>query len=111
MAKSLVEGFVQQLKNAGITHVTSVPDGYLAPLIEQVVVDDHFTHIPAAREEECIGIASGLAMGGKKPLVMMQNVGFLNSIGCFATLPQNYKIPFVVLVNQIDEASFKSSMP
>src|SRR5690606_22114194 len=65
---------------------------------EQVETANHLVHIHAARGEEAIGIASGLAMAGKKTLVMMQNVGFLNSIGCFATLALNYRTPFVMLI-------------
>lgn len=96
---AFIDSFIPQLKAAGITHVVSVPDGYLAPLIKLVMADGTFTHIPAAREEEAIGIASGLSLAGAKCLVMMQNVGLLNSIGCMATLPLNYRTPFVLLLS------------
>lgn len=89
--------FIPQLKAAGITHIVSVPDGYLAVLIDlarKAGVD----LTPVAREEEAFAVAAGLRMAGKKPLVMIQNVGFLNSIGCFATLCLNYRTPFSVLV-------------
>jgi len=89
---------VGQLHHAGITHVISVPDGYLAPMIKKIEADSTLHHTYAAREEEALAIASGLAMAGKKPLVMMQNSGFLNSIGCFSTLCQNYRTPFVLLL-------------
>lgn len=89
---------IEQLHNAGISHVISVPDGYLAPMIKKIEADDSLHHTYAAREEEALAIASGLAMAGKKPLVMMQNSGFLNSLGCFSTLCQNYRTPFVLLL-------------
>src|SRR5690606_3243513 len=56
------------------------------------------THVSAAREEECFGIASGAVMSGKRAMIMIQNSGFLNAIGCFATLCMNYKLPVVILV-------------
>ena len=90
--------FIDQAHHAGITHVVSVPDGYLAPLIKQVNADNTLHHTVAAREEEALAIASGLAMAGKRPIVLMQNSGFLNSIGCFSTLCQNYRTPFVLLL-------------
>lgn len=94
----LSDTFVQQVKDAGFTHVVSVPDGYLAPLIHRLKAGCDLPHIHAAREEEAIGIASGIVLAGGTPLVMMQNVGWLNSIGCFATLCLNYRTPFVLLL-------------
>jgi sulfopyruvate decarboxylase TPP-binding subunit len=38
-------------------------------------------------------------MSGKRVIVLMQNVGFLNSIGCFATLCVNYRTPFLIVVS------------
>lgn len=90
--------FIEQVHAAGLTHVVSVPDGYLAPLIKKVEADQTLHHTVAAREEEALAIAAGLAMAGKKPIVLMQNSGFLNSIGCFSTLCQNYRTPFVLLL-------------
>jgi len=89
---------IEQIHNAGITRIISVPDGYLAPMIKKIENDDSLQLTHAAREEEALAIASGLAMAGKKPMVLMQNSGFLNSIGCFATLCQNYRTPFVLLI-------------
>ncbi|MDP7142828.1 MAG: thiamine pyrophosphate-binding protein [Alphaproteobacteria bacterium] len=94
---NLIERFVPLCKEADIDLVTSVPDGYLVPFIEQIDQSD-ITHVRAAREEECFGIASGAAMTGKRALIMVQNAGFLNSIGCFATLCMNYRLPIVILV-------------
>lgn len=94
---SLQEQFVPYCEAAGVGLVTSVPDGYLAPLIDNLAKSD-IRHVSAAREEECFGIASGAAMSGKRAMVMIQNSGFLNSIGCFATLCMNYKLPLVIIV-------------
>lgn len=99
-ANSIIHKFAAMCRAAGITHVTGVPDGYLAPLIQAVTNDKTLTYIPAAREEECLGIAAGLSMAGKNALVMMQNVGFLNSIGCYSTLCTNYRTSFVILIAQ-----------
>ena len=101
---------IEQIHNAGITHVISVPDGYLAPMIQKVEADATLHHTPAAREEEALAIASGLVMAGKKVIVLMQNSGFLNSIGCFSTLCQNYRTGFVLLLanrgNLFDKNSY-----
>lgn len=90
---------MRQCADARVELVTSVPDGYLVPLIAAMDKNAAITHIAAAREEECLGIAAGASMAGKRAMVMMQNVGFLNSIGCYATLCANYRTPFLILIS------------
>ncbi|MBI1363281.1 MAG: hypothetical protein GC134_04800 [Proteobacteria bacterium] len=108
--KSFQEEFVAQVRAAGITHAVGVPDGWLAPLIEQLGNAADITYVPAAREEEALAVASGFAMAGKRALMLTQNVGLLNSLGCFSTLCQNYRTPFVLLVanrgNLFDKNSY-----
>lgn len=78
--------------------VTGVPDGMLADAIRLCAASPDFPYIPCAREEECIGIASGAAMCGERAVVMVQNAGYLNFIGAFATMAIRYQLPFVVIV-------------
>ena len=94
---TIADKFAGYCTQAKVDLVTSVPDGYLVPLIESVQ-EAGIPQISAAREEECFGIASGAAMSGKRALVMIQNSGFLNAIGCFGALCMNYKLPIVFLV-------------
>jgi sulfopyruvate decarboxylase TPP-binding subunit len=96
--KTFQEAFLPQVRAAGITHAVGVPDGWLAPLISQLTEAEDITYVPAAREEEALAIASGFAMAGRRAILLTQNVGLLNGIGCFATLCQNYRTPFVLLV-------------
>lgn len=96
---SLKDRFIQDCLEAKVHLVTSVPDGYLVPLIEDLEESKAIRHVSAAREEECFGIASGAIMAGQRAMVMIQNSGFLNSIGCLATLCANYKLPLVILVS------------
>lgn len=91
--------FVAQCRRANVHLVASVPDGYLVPLIRDLEQDDGIVHVAAAREEECLGIAAGAAMAGRRAVVLAQNVGFLNSLGCYATLCVGYKTPFLIVVS------------
>ncbi len=95
---TIADRFYGYCQEAEIDLVTSVPDGYLVPLIENLN-GSVIQQISAAREEECFGIASGAAMCGKRAMVMIQNSGFMNAVGCFATLCMNYKLPIVFLVS------------
>lgn len=88
----------QTLIDNNITLATGVPDGWIVPLISLFEEDPRLSYIAATREEECFGIASGMAMSGRRALVLIQNSGFLNSIGCYATLCQRYATPFTVVM-------------
>jgi sulfopyruvate decarboxylase TPP-binding subunit len=94
----MLNDILQSLYDADIRIVTGVPDGWIVPLIDALAKDERFDYIPAAREEECFGIASGAVMAGKRAMVMVQNSGFLNAVGCYATLCQKYQTAFVVLI-------------
>ena len=94
----MIDDVTKALIENDITIATGVPDGYLVPLIKELEDSPKIDYITAAREEECFGIASGAVMSGKRTLVLMQNSGFLNSIGCFSTLCQSYQVPFVCLI-------------
>ncbi len=77
--------------------VTGVPDGMLADAIRQCAASADFPYIACAREEECIGIASGAALAGERAVVLMQNAGLLNALGAFATMALRYQLPFVIV--------------
>ena len=94
----MIDNILNSLDEHNINVTTGVPDGWIVPLIKGLSADDRFDYIAAAREEECFGIAAGAAMSGRRTLVLMQNSGFLNSIGAFTTLCQKYQTPFVVLI-------------
>jgi sulfopyruvate decarboxylase TPP-binding subunit len=74
--------------------VTGVPDGMLSQTIMLCEASPDFPYIGCAREEECIGVASGAAMAGERAIVMVQNAGLLNSLGAFATMGLRYGLPF-----------------
>ncbi len=55
---------------------------------------------PLTREEEGIGIASGLALAGRKPVLVIQDNGLGNALTALTTFPQAYHIPIFLLVSQ-----------
>ena len=52
----------------------------------------------STREEEAIGIATGMVLSGEKSLVFMQNAGFANSLSTITSLLQLYQIPIILLI-------------
>jgi sulfopyruvate decarboxylase subunit alpha len=53
----------------------------------------------AMREEEAFGIAAGLYLGGRKPIVMLQSSGLGNSLNGITSLLIPYQIPTVMIVS------------
>ena len=80
------------LKN-GIENYVGVPDSTLKHFISRALEKKKI--IITTREEEAIGIASGMSMSGSNSVVFMQNAGFANSISTITSLTELYEIPII----------------
>ncbi|MFX0058820.1 MAG: sulfopyruvate decarboxylase subunit alpha [Candidatus Heimdallarchaeota archaeon] len=87
------------LRDSGIDLVLSVPCILLKGLIKIINQRNEILHIPVCREEEGVGIAAGAHLGGKIPLVLMQNSGLGNSINAIKSLLELYEIPVVFVMS------------
>ena len=83
------------LKN-GIENYVGVPDSTLKKFIEEGLKKKKI--IISTREEEAIGIATGMVLSESKSLVFMQNAGFANSISTITSLVDLYQIPLIFLI-------------
>ena len=79
-----------------IENFIGVPDSTLKQFISYALKKKKI--IIAAREEEAIGIATGMVLSGSNSLVFMQNAGFANSLSTITSLVQLYKIPLIFLI-------------
>jgi sulfopyruvate decarboxylase subunit alpha len=89
---------VEALKASGVNFVTSLPDANLAGVLAAVDAEPDLTHVTLCREEEGIGICAGAYMGGRRPVIIMQNGGFLNSCNALTTTALNFNIPLLLLI-------------
>ncbi len=83
------------LKNK-IQNFIGVPDSTMKHFIDQGLKKNKI--LITTKEEEAIGIASGISMSGKNSLVFMQNAGFANSLSTITSLVQLYEIPMILLI-------------
>jgi sulfopyruvate decarboxylase subunit alpha len=86
------------LKEAGINLVASVPDINMLQLIDLLSEDKEIAHVPVGREEEGIGVCAGAHLAGKRPAMLMQNGGLLNSCNGLTTTALQFGIPMLLLV-------------
>jgi sulfopyruvate decarboxylase alpha subunit len=87
---------------ANITHVSHVPDGGHKGLISLCAADPKITTTVLTTEEEGVGFAAGLWLGGARSALLMQSSGVGNCLNIF-TLIENCRMPLVVLVTMRGE--------
>jgi phosphonopyruvate decarboxylase len=93
------KGFCELLKNSGFDFFCGVPCSVLGRIIECLSHDKNFQYVAATREDEALGIAVGAYMGGRKPVVLMQNSGLGNSIDALTSLVLLYRFPILLIVS------------
>jgi sulfopyruvate decarboxylase subunit alpha len=84
------------LKKKKIENFVGVPDSTLKHFIDECI--NYNNIIISTREEEAIGIATGMSLSKSDSLVFMQNAGFANSISTITSLVQLYEIPLIFLI-------------
>jgi sulfopyruvate decarboxylase TPP-binding subunit len=84
------------LKKNKIENFIGVPDSTLKHFIDECLKNNRI--IISTREEEAIGIATGMTLSKSPSLVFMQNAGFANSISTITSLVQLYEIPLIFLI-------------
>ena len=92
------EKIVDELKRQEISHVVGVPDNGSARIYECLRAEPGIEVITVTREGEAFAIASGLYVGGKKPVIIIQNTGFLESGDAIRGTVVNMQVPVVVFI-------------
>jgi sulfopyruvate decarboxylase subunit alpha len=90
----------EQLTKCGIRIAASLPDDWIAPLIERIATDNQIRHVRVAREGEAIAICSGAFFGGVRSVALMGATGLLTCTGELATLNLRHQIPVFLIVSQ-----------
>ena len=97
-AKTRAKAILEGIKKAGINLIASLPDINCLDLIDALERDTEIIHVPLCREEEGVGICAGARLVGKKPALLMQNAGLLNSCNGLTTTCLQFQIPLLLLI-------------
>jgi sulfopyruvate decarboxylase TPP-binding subunit len=92
------EETLRTLVATGITHVVGLPDSISGPLFDMVEGHPAIRLVTVTREGEAFAIASGLWIGGARPLVVVQNTGLLESGDSLRGTAQRMAVPLPILV-------------
>jgi sulfopyruvate decarboxylase alpha subunit len=93
-------GVADGLWAAGCRHVVYVPDNPLSHILAALRSNHpEVQTLLATREEEAVGIAAGLHLGGARPALLMQSSGVGNTLNAVGSLLLAYQIPAVIIVS------------
>lgn len=92
---------VAALQRNGVDHVVTVPDWVQLSLHERLQ-----RGVPGIRllnttnENQSITVAAGLTIGGRKPVLVMQNQGLYNGLNTLRAVCLDAHVPLVFMVGQ-----------
>jgi phosphonopyruvate decarboxylase len=93
---AVAKPFVDALERHGFDFFTGVP----CSLVKNVwaELEARGLQVTDTREDAALGLAAGAYLGGRLPVVIMQNSGFGVSLNALASLHRLYKIPCLLVI-------------
>ena len=93
------EKIVNAIREAGVSHILSVPDRTTEKGILRRVAEDHsFRHVRVSKEDETIGISAGLSYSNTRSLCLFQYTGLLDSLNAVRAIAMEYSMPICMMV-------------
>ena len=92
------ETVLEELKKNGVTHVVWLPDSETNWLYLLMQAEPTLDLITGSREGQAFSTAAGLAVGGAKPVILIQNTGLQESGDSLRGWAIGMNIPVVVMV-------------
>src|SRR6202163_206184 len=100
---------IAAIKRSGIEFILSVPDIVTsAGLLRPIAQDKALRLIRVCKEDECVGIASGLSYSDKRALILIQYTGFLDSLNAIRGVAVEYKQPICMMVGLLGHDAEKT---
>ncbi|CAM3579063.1 hypothetical protein GCM10009865_29230 [Aeromicrobium ponti] len=94
------EEIIKGIEETGADYLLTLPCSTIGKVIEHFENSDTITSFPISREEDGVGIASGISLGGQFPIMLIQDTGIGNSILAITTFAQAYHVPMLILVTR-----------
>lgn len=91
---------VAELRALGIDHVVCIPDSFQKTLIARLQEEPGVRFVTACTEDEAMGINAGLYVGGKSPMLVIQNNGIFASVNTIKAIPLDARVPTLIFVGQ-----------
>jgi sulfopyruvate decarboxylase alpha subunit len=82
-----------------IRNLVFLPDTVMGRLLALAEEDPFFRLVGVHREEEAVGILSGMFLGGQRGAMLIQSSGLGNTLNALGSLAMAYHIPFPLMVS------------
>ena len=92
---------VEEMLRAGATHVVWLPDsemGFMYEALTDAQAAGKLQLVPVCREGEAIPVAFGLLLGGKRPIVLIQNTGFFEAGDSLRGQAIEFHLPILLML-------------
>jgi sulfopyruvate decarboxylase subunit alpha len=89
---------LDELRRQQVTDVLGVPDNASKALLDLLAAEPAVRLLTVTREGEAFAIASGLWVGGRTPVVLIQNTGLLEAGDALRGTATRMRVPLVCLV-------------
>lgn len=93
---------LDQLAVCGITHVVTVPD-FIQMSVHHLLADNYLPDVEVihtSTEDEAVVIAAGLYLGGKSPVVIVQNQGLYACVNNLRAIGLDVGLPIMLMIGQ-----------
>jgi sulfopyruvate decarboxylase alpha subunit len=87
-----------EVAGCGIELIASLPDNWIADLIETFDTDSRFEHVPVNREESAVGLCSGAYFSGTGALALMGASGLMTCIYAITKINYTYMVPILIFI-------------
>ncbi|HEY2185419.1 MAG TPA: decarboxylase [Xanthobacteraceae bacterium] len=102
-------GIIAAIRESGIEYILSVPDIVTSGgVLRAIARDPQFRLIRVCKEDECIGIASGLSYCNRRALTLIQHTGFLDSINAIRGVAVEYAQPICMMIGLLQHDPYTS---
>ncbi len=91
--------FLDLLESHGFNFFTGVPCSLFEGVTRILDAEPRYGYVSAVREDCAMGIAAGAYLGGRQPVVLMQNSGLGVCTNAIVSLHQIYDIPALIVVS------------
>lgn len=95
---------IQSLKDHEVNIIAYVPDVVTWRILSKLENDPYFRVVPAAREEEAMGIIAGAYAAKKRGAVFMQSSGLGNCINALGSICIPWRIPLPFFISMRGES-------
>lgn len=92
------ETVIKQMRDNGVTDIVWLPDSETNWLYMLMMAEPTLRLVGVTREGHACSIAAGLFAGGKKPMMLIQNTGMLESGDSIRGWLMGLKVPIVLMV-------------